>query len=262
MASKYWIKLYHEILDDLKMGALPADLWRFTVELFLLAGELDCNGTLPNVTKIAWRLRYSVTQVETWLNELSTETDIITKTEGGWIVTNFAKRQAASEVNERVKQFRERQKKQKEQAKQQLPLPQNGNETLHQSIDTDTDTDIKQRAALPAPAEKLALIPAIEIHARVFNRRCLNQKQVEAIIRTVGADPPALEKWTKVLEAWNLAGYKPTRIDGQLDWFRNGIPVYQNGKGQSYGPNKWTQQGNTKPDSDDPIFQLFAGKPA
>ena len=65
MGSKYWIKLYHELLDDPKMGTLPADLWQFVVGLFLLAGEIDCNGTLPNVTKIAWRLRYNVTQVET-----------------------------------------------------------------------------------------------------------------------------------------------------------------------------------------------------
>ena len=41
MGAKFWIKLYHEILDDPKMGRMPDRLWRRTIELFLLAGELD-----------------------------------------------------------------------------------------------------------------------------------------------------------------------------------------------------------------------------
>lgn len=53
MAAKYWIKLYHEILHDPKMGRLPDNLWRRCIELFLLAGELgaevdeDDKGHLP-----------------------------------------------------------------------------------------------------------------------------------------------------------------------------------------------------------------------
>lgn len=47
MASKYWIKLYHEILDDHKMGRLPDRLWRRVIELILLAGEQDDEGLHP-----------------------------------------------------------------------------------------------------------------------------------------------------------------------------------------------------------------------
>ena len=57
MPSNYWIKLYHEILDDPKMGRLPDSLWRRVTELFLLAGDADENGYLPCVESMAWRLR-------------------------------------------------------------------------------------------------------------------------------------------------------------------------------------------------------------
>ena len=57
MASKYWIKLYHEILDDPKMGRLPDALFRRAIEFFLIAGERGREGDLPPLADIAWRLR-------------------------------------------------------------------------------------------------------------------------------------------------------------------------------------------------------------
>ena len=57
MASRYWIKLYHEILDDPKMGRLPDALFRRAIELFLIAGENGRDGGLPALADIAWRLR-------------------------------------------------------------------------------------------------------------------------------------------------------------------------------------------------------------
>lgn len=137
MSSRYWIKLYHEILDDEKMGLLPAETWRFCIELFLYAGELDCNGTLPNVTKIAWRLRHSETQVEEWLVTLS-KLNIVERNENGWIVVHFEERQDASPVKERVKQYRQRQKRE--------GMKRECNEDVTEmkrkvTPDTDTDTD-------------------------------------------------------------------------------------------------------------------------
>lgn len=141
MASKYWIKLYHEILDDPKMGMLSPELWRFTIEIFLLAGEIDCNGSLHGVTKIAWRLRYTTEQIESWLNQLAIETGIVTKDESGWKVTNFEKRQSASDTTERVRQFRERKRKQKSNIQ---PVTNETNMKRNVTPDTDTDTDIKE----------------------------------------------------------------------------------------------------------------------
>jgi hypothetical protein len=56
MKTRFWIKLYLEILDDPKMGQLPDGLWRSAIELFLLAGENGNDGLLQPVTDLAWRL--------------------------------------------------------------------------------------------------------------------------------------------------------------------------------------------------------------
>lgn len=104
--SKYWIKLYLEILDDPKMGRLSDHLWRRTVELFLLAGKVGEEGELPTVDEIAWALRTSHDDVERELAELS-KVGIVSQTSSGWMVTSFKKRQF-SESYERVKRYRGR----------------------------------------------------------------------------------------------------------------------------------------------------------
>ena len=58
MASRYWIKLYHEILDDPKMGRLTDRQYRRVIELFLMAGDCEMDGGLPALVDIDLRLRY------------------------------------------------------------------------------------------------------------------------------------------------------------------------------------------------------------
>lgn len=244
MASKYWIKLYQEILDDPKMGMLPAELWRFTIELFLLAGEIDCNGTLPNVTKIAWRLRYSVSQVETWLDELSKETGIVTNTKAGWEVTNFAKRQAASDVNERVKHFRERQKRQNEAPPPEVETVTESNETPQKRVtkkkrkvtpDTDTDKESKYpNGATPplngqdsraSPAQLMfgALAKVCKINWKVAtNDQKGELNQSERILRVeveaVPEDLPEFEKWWYKHDWRGKGGSPPTPSQVREVW--------------------------------------------
>jgi len=245
VASRYWIKLYIELLDDPKMGLLPPELWRFAVELFLLAGETECNetlhGVLPNVTKIAWRLRYDVSQVENWLTQISRDTGIVTLTESGWVVTNFKKRQSAVETGDRVKQYRER-KKQKngndETAKTVTKMKRN----VTPESDTDTDTEIysssyEEEAKTLKSKKNLsgrpATIPAVKTFVEVTGKHVLNRTQMDTLALKVGTDPPALTKWKEVITAWMMRGYKITNIDGMLDWFEHGVPQrngdYKNG---------------------------------
>lgn len=33
-----------------------------------------------------------------------------------------------------------------------------------------------------------------------------------------------LDKWRMVVTAWHQAGYKPKNVNGQLEWYRNGVP--------------------------------------
>lgn len=226
MANRYWIKLYLEILDDPKMGMLPADLWRFTVELFLLAGEINCNGTLQHVTQISWRLRYTVTQVETWLKELE-KVSIVEETENGWIVSHFEARQAASDAKERVKRFRERQKG--------LKVKRNVTDVTVTDVtkmkrkvtpESDTDTDINTLSKDSASGSKNRpeVIQAVKIFVEVSGKHSLNKTQMTTLQQRIGNDPAALDKWRGVVQAWLLAGYKPTNISGMLEWFERGIP--------------------------------------
>ena len=103
-----WIKLYHEILDDPKMGRLPNHLWRRTVELFLLAGRQGDDGALPPVEEMAWTLRLDQRKLLEDLHGLA-EIGVAHEAQPGrWIVTHFSKRQAALSSTERVQQFRKR----------------------------------------------------------------------------------------------------------------------------------------------------------
>jgi hypothetical protein len=105
MAGSYYIKLYIEILDDVKLFVLPDwAKWRF-VQFMLVAKEHNRNGLLPPVTKMAWRLRLATDQVEEGLRALE-EVGVVATTPDGWLVVNFAKRQAAISSTERSRQSR------------------------------------------------------------------------------------------------------------------------------------------------------------
>ncbi len=111
MASKYWIKLYHDVLDDPKMGRLPDNIYKLCIELFLYAGELDTDGHLPCSDDIAWRLRRQPQADAEFFEELEylERVNIIERTQTGWLVTQFANRQAPVNDAERARQYRKRQ---------------------------------------------------------------------------------------------------------------------------------------------------------
>lgn len=109
--ADYWIKLYHEILDDPKMATLPDRLWRRTVEIFLLAGRLSKGtGILPETKQIAWSLRIPTDELQADLNQL-VNTGIIEPIPNGWLVVKFKERQEKMTATERSKKYREMQQK-------------------------------------------------------------------------------------------------------------------------------------------------------
>lgn len=105
--KRSWIKLYVELLDDMKIGPLPVWLkWRF-VELLLVAAEGDGSGTLPSVTQMAWRLRVGEDDLLKSLGALR-EIGVVYLEGDRWKVTSFEKRQAAMTSTERVQEYRKR----------------------------------------------------------------------------------------------------------------------------------------------------------
>ena len=150
MADKYWIKLYHEILDDPKMALLPDHLWRFTIELFLLAGKNGSDGSLPEPLHIAWMLRRSVEEITADLKDL-VETGIISVTESGYIVTKFASRQSASSNAERTQRYRDAKQKSQYYCDENVTdLQRNVTQNqINRLTDTDTDTEPELIPAAP-----------------------------------------------------------------------------------------------------------------
>jgi DnaD/phage-associated family protein len=115
MGSKFWIKLYIEMLNDRKVARLSTHLrWRM-VECFLLAGLMDKGGELPPVDEAAWLLRLPVEQLEAdWLQLVDAgilglwDTATSGQDEDGYYVVNFEKRQAPASDRERAAEHRKR----------------------------------------------------------------------------------------------------------------------------------------------------------
>ena len=155
--TSYWIKLYHEILRDPKMGLLDDHTWRRSIELFLIAGERNEEGRLPSTSDTAWMLRTSEQDLQESLEKL-TELGIAQQDEAGWLISNFAKRQAPLSAAERMRLYRKRKRSVDSSSEQHMPekqsplAPDNEGElgALQNSYanryptvqDTDTDKDI------------------------------------------------------------------------------------------------------------------------
>lgn len=105
MSYKYWIKLYHDTLDDAKMGKLDDHLWRRTIEMFLLAGSENEGGYLPKLEDMAWKLRADEDDLKGDLQRLMSH-NIVEKKNGKYFVTNFKKRQSPMSDKERKRRDR------------------------------------------------------------------------------------------------------------------------------------------------------------
>jgi DnaD/phage-associated family protein len=120
MPSMPWVKLWTEILDDVKLAGLTdAQRWRF-VQLILLAAECDAAGAIVTGdsrmthAQVAWRLRCDEMTLESDTKKLI-EVGLLSD-DGALIVTNFATRQGPTQEDKR-KQWSERQKKHRERVK-------------------------------------------------------------------------------------------------------------------------------------------------
>ena len=157
MASKYWIKLYHEILHDPKMGRMSDTLWRRTIELFLLAGEIDQDGVLPSVEEMTWTLRISEAECNETLHELQRLRIVHCNDNGEWVVTKFCDRQSAANNTERSRQFRQR----KQREKRMQPLRQTKNEP-----ESSSDEPIEAPKE-PEPEVLVQSLPETEVQRNV-----------------------------------------------------------------------------------------------
>ena len=216
MATKYWIKLYHEILDDPKMGRLPPNLWRRFIECCLLAGELNYddddpqNGRLPPTADMSWRLRVDEETLAQELDALARRGLVEHRADevlsGYWFVTAFNKRQRKMSKAEYMRRLRkERVSVTPELAKRYQPVT-NGNA----DIDTDKDKDMYTHArafAHPLPEPVAELITALSATCKDGYGPGINEERYEqAAYALVGWDITA-DEVSRFGEWWRTNGH-------------------------------------------------------
>ena len=218
MASKYWIKLYHEILDDPKMGRLPDALFRRTIEFFLIAGDFNRGGALPPLADMAWRLRADETRLYAQMEDLEALNILSRGADGGWLVAHFKERQEAAPIAERVRRHRETAR-----AGENAPSePRNVNVTNRY---TDTDTDAESEKDLDADADGRGLheqAPDIPAPQRLPGARAMGIIDLEPDAERDGGDE---------------SRGSGMREDGLVKQFveKTGIPLFTGGK------DKWAR---------------------
>jgi len=239
MPSNYWIKLYHEILDDPKMGRLPDHLWRRCIELFLIAGDTHRDGVLPPVGDMAWRLRSTDAEVTETLEALA-QVGIVECSGSDWVVTNFSKRQSRDSDVERSQRYRNAQRR----------ASRSGNGKRHEAVTSrDVDTDIDK--------EKDVDVVQIVTH-------CVTSRDDDEGLPT-GATADGLR--AQISRAWGMArgglvnsldSERLSELEGEFtpEWVLDAIREANNGRTQGRSINlnfvaaildRWRQEGRETP---------------
>ncbi len=136
--SFFWMKLYHDRLNDPRFQALSDRLWRRAVELELVASLTRREthlGRLPRVEEIAFHLRLQAEEVEADLVELSRPPLRLTElVNGHWFLRNFAERQVATSSSARGVLRREREQRKAYAASLPEESPPTRREAWHVSL--------------------------------------------------------------------------------------------------------------------------------
>jgi hypothetical protein len=141
MKNSYWIKLYYELREDIKVYRLSDSAFRRFILLMLLAGEHNKrDGSLPDIDDISFLLRVDVDKLQGDLYELE-QAGIIEMRGGAPFMVNFEKRQSPKSGAERIAAYRDRQKKQEYYGKETAEKRTGNEGVTTRYTDTDTDTD-------------------------------------------------------------------------------------------------------------------------
>ena len=97
---KLWIRLYIVQLDDPKVATLPDNLYRLAIELYLLAGEVNKDGLIPDIKHLAWRLRRQEDTTTALIEQLK-EAGVVIERKNKLIVHGWKDRQAPLSARDR-----------------------------------------------------------------------------------------------------------------------------------------------------------------
>lgn len=138
MASKYWLKLFHETIYDPKiMMRSPGARLRW-YECLCLAGDLDREGKLPTIEHMLFVFRIPEEQLLDELSEL-TRAGMIVQEGDIYTVKNWTKRQGLMPDAER--KYRDRDSKQKQEYYGQKVSDARTKSVRRSDADIDIDID-------------------------------------------------------------------------------------------------------------------------
>lgn len=253
MGATYWVKLYHEVLNDPKMGRLTDRLWRRVIECFLLAGEQGEGGYLPSVEDMAWTLRCDAGRLEAELAQIAEKTGIVEKRttdvpgQVRWFVVNFEARQAAVAPAERKARQRARERKERYDGHEYVTSRDSDGTVEDTPCDAEIDTEKEKekkreeteaekplapgrrpasgRGAVIAPPPGSVPSPALEdedvlaYHHRLSG---IGLNAAQAALLRAGVEKLGAERVRKAVKDWLERGYKPWNVEGMLQVARDG----------------------------------------
>jgi len=150
MASKYWLKLFHETIYDPKvMMRSPGARLRW-YECLCLAGDLDLDGELPSIEHMIFVFRISEEQLLDELSELISA-GLMIREGAKYFVKNWIKRQGLMPDDERKRRERA-------DAKKQEYYGQNTSDTRTSRVrnsDVDIDIDKEKEAEEEKEGKKI-----------------------------------------------------------------------------------------------------------
>jgi len=235
MGAKYWIKLYHEILHDPKMARMDSELWRRTIELFLLAGETGDDGSLPCLEDMAWTLRANTEQLEIELIELQ-KVGIVSVVGSRYFVTKFAERQKPMTKAEYMQRKRDEEQRQEyyQPVTKRYQSVTNGNAEPEENRE-----DKNKNRAYPDDATESLKVFSTVTGMMTFPSSSIDRdiERVGIIVRQRGVDD-AINYLKDFYAAWVVRKRKDGKIYSKLnttwlDWAIAGeIPEPYNPNGQ------------------------------
>lgn len=101
--------------------------------------------------------------------------------------------------------------------------PGEDEDELFPTSEPESEQPDQQKQKKPRPPRSLAVLRFQELSGTWPNK-----VQISDIDQAV--DDGQLDRWETAIKAWLRKGYRPTDVDGMLDFFKNGVPKNGNGK--------------------------------
>lgn len=230
-----WIKLYTEILDDVKLAGLTdAQKWRF-VQLILLAAECDAAGAIVTSDSrmthadISWRLRVNIEELGKDITAM-VKSGLIKDTKGAIDILKFAERQGPTQEIKR-EQWRKRQQARRNRAIVTVESPVSHAET--QGVEEEEDKikeEEKEIEKNPAPTTsilpflakwtgKIVAIPSDQID-KVEQIACLREGYGDEVVGPV--IQREFKRWITTPRKDGKGNYKATNF-GWVTWAQEAL---------------------------------------